>query len=617
VTVGLGSWIFYNTNVLNEYRTDSDQERFLAEYEKRFLRFEKLPQPTISHAVLNVDLHPEKIRADIAGSYRLTNLSGQPIDQVHVRIPDRELKLIAMDFPGARLVTNEQDYGYRIYRLAQPMALGESRELRFKTRRQQVGFRNSGADTRLVPNGTFLNNFELAPIIGMDRTILLQERAVRRRNGLAPELRPARLEDLSATRSAYFGGGWTTADITISTSADQTPIAPGRRVSDTVADGRRTARFISDAPILTFFSVQSARYVRKAQMHRGIELAVYHHPGHVWNLDRMLDAMSGAIDYYQAAFGPYQFDQARVIEYPGYTTYAQAFANTMPYSESIGFAADNRNPDAIDYVGYVTAHEMGHQWWAHQVVGANMQGATMLSETLAQYSALMVMKRRYGPDKIRRFLQFELDNYLRSRGTEQLAELPLSRVENQPYIHYQKGSLAMYLLQERIGEAAVNRALRGLLQRYRFRGAPYPRSLDLIALLRAEARSPEQQNLITDLFERITLYDLRASAPTAVRRRDGRWDVTLTVEARKYYADEKGVEAEAPLEENIEVGLFTAMPGRGAFDRSNVVLLERRPMRSGRQQIRLIADRRPTHAGVDPYNFYIDRNSDDNVSPLG
>ena len=135
-------------------------------------------------------------------------------------------------------------------------------------------------------------------------------------------------------------------------------------------------------------------------------------------------------------------------------------------------------------------------------------------------------------------------------------------------------------------------------------------------MLRAEATTPEQQNLISDLFERITLYDLRVSDPTAVRRSDGRWDVTLTVDARKYHADERGAETETRIAENIEVGLFTAMPGHGAFDRSNVVLIERRLLRSGRQQIRLIADRRPTHAGVDPYNFYIDRNSDDNVAPL-
>jgi ABC-2 type transport system permease protein len=38
-------------------------------------------------------------------------------------------------------------------------------------------------------------------------------------------------------------------------------------------------------------------------------------------------------------------------------------------------------------VFYVVAHEMGHQWWAHQVMGADMQGSTLLSETMSQYSS--------------------------------------------------------------------------------------------------------------------------------------------------------------------------------------------------------------------------------------
>jgi aminopeptidase N len=241
----------------------------------------------------------------------------------------------------------------------------------------------------------------------------------------------------------------------------------------------------------------------------------------------------------------------------------------------------------------------------------------MLSETLAQYSALMVMKRLYGEDKIRRFLKFELDSYLRGRGGEAVEELPLGRVEDQQYIHYRKGSLAMYLLQERLGEDRVNRALRSVLNRYKFKAAPFPRSLDLIQALRAEAKTAEEQALITDLFERITVYDLKASAPTAVRRPDGKWEVTVPVEARKYYADGAGVERPAGLDERIEIGLFTAEPGLGSFDRSKVILMERRPIRSGRQVLKFVTDKRPTHAGIDPYNFYIDRNSGDNVVTVG
>src|SRR5206468_1834639 len=105
----------------------------------------------------------------------------------------------------------------------------------------------------------------------------------------------------------------------------------------------------------------------------------------------------------------------------------------------------------------------------------------------------------------------------KARGGEALEELPLERVENQPYIHYRKGSLVMYRLQDEIGEAAVNSALRKLLHDFAFKAAPYPTSADLVADLRAVA-PPEKQQLITDLFEKITLYDLKAKTAVARKR---------------------------------------------------------------------------------------------------
>jgi aminopeptidase N len=329
----------------------------------------------------------------------------------------------------------------------------------------------------------------------------------------------------------------------------------------------------------------------------------------------MLKAMGTALDYYRANFGPYQFNYARIIEFPGYSSFAQAFAGTMPYSETIGFNANTSDPEKIDFTTYVVSHEMAHQYWAHQVVGASMQGSTSMSETLAQYSALMVMKHLYGPDKIRRFLKYELDNYLRSRAGETVEEVPLERVENQGYIHYRKGAVAMYLLQQRLGEDAVNRALSRFLAKWRFKGPPYPRSLDLIAEFRKEAKTPEQQQLITDLFEKITVYDLKVADATTRKDATG-WTTTLTVKADKFYANGKGVETRARLAEPIEIGLFAARPGLGAFSARDVQVMERRPIVNGTQRIVVHSKAKPAFAGVDPYNFYIDRNSDDNVKDV-
>src|SRR5262245_27532376 len=98
----------------------------------------------------------------------------------------------------------------------------------------------------------------------------------------------------------------------------------------------------------------------------------------------------------------------------------------------------------------------------------------------------MVMEHEYGPTQMRRFLKYELDNYLKNRGGELIEELPLRLVEDQGYVHYRKGSIAMYALKDAIGEDAVNRALRNVLAQYAFKSSPFPRAGDLIDAFRAE-----------------------------------------------------------------------------------------------------------------------------------
>ena len=345
-------------------------------------------------------------------------------------------------------------------------------------------------------------------------------------------------------------------------------------------------------------------------MYRDIPIEVYYDPRHAYNVDRMIDAVKKSLAYYEANFGPYQHKQARIIEFPGYASFAQAFANTIPYSESVGFIADIRDPDEVDYVFYITAHEIAHQWWAHQVIAADSQGATVLSESLAQYSALMVMEKEYGRQHMRQFLKYELDRYLAARGSERNEELPLYRVENQQYIHYQKGSLVFYRLRDEMGEDALNRAIRRFLDRHKYPKPPYPTTLDFLAELRAEAK-PAQQQLITDLFEKISFYDNRVVEATAKKRADGKYDVTLRLHADKRYADGQGKETPGKLDDWIEIGVFAH--GKSGTDRDQRVLyLQRQHITTANPVITVTVDALPDEAGFDPYNKLIDRVSSDN-----
>jgi len=614
---GLGGWIWYNTNVLNEYRTADDDRDWSAELEKTVARFESLPQPRITAVTLAVDLYPQQGRATIRGSYTLQNRTAAPLTEVHVNLP-RDIEVGNLRVAGAAIAREFPKFNYRIYRFAQPLAPGASTTLDFELLREQRGFRHRAIDTRLVGNGTFLDNSEIAPTLGPDPGYYLTDRTERRKRDLPPESRPPKLEDEAARAYSLLrrDSDWVDADITISTDADQTPIAPGYRVAETVKDGRRTVRFKTDAPINNFFSIQSARYAVARDRWNDVELAVYHHPPHDMNVRVMLEAMKTSLQVFSQAFSPFQFKQLRIIEFPAYASFAQSFANTVPYSEAIGFIQHRKEPEDIDMVTYITAHEIGHQWWGHQLVSSYQQGGTLLIESLAQYAALRVMEQTYGPEQIRKFLKYELDRYLRARGGERLEELPLARVENQGYIHYQKGGLAMYLLKEELGVDVVDRTLRRLLAEFAFKPAPYPNATDFLRLLREEA-GPGHEPLIADLFERITLYDLKADTVTTRQTPDGRWETTLTVTARKLYADGEGTETPATLDEEFEVGVFSAEPGKKEFTRQSVLAFERHRLRDGSQKIVVQTNAKPAYAGIDPYNKRIDRDSDDNVLPVG
>jgi ABC-2 type transport system permease protein len=225
----------------------------------------------------------------------------------------------------------------------------------------------------------------------------------------------------------------------------------------------------------------------------------------------------------------------------------------------------------------------------------------------------MIMKHRYGPDQIRQFLKYELDYYLQGRQKEAAAENPLARAYQQGYIHYNKGSIVMYLMQDRLGEERVDGVLRGLVDRFHFKTAPYARSSDLVDGLLTLARTPAERELILDQFYRITLYDLSAKEAVVRALPNGQYETTVTVNAGKVYSDGQGNERPAPFNEAVDVGVFTARPGDLGFESADVVSMQRLQIHTGEQEVRIVTTRKPLYAAVDPYINFIDRNSNDNI----
>lgn len=611
VFAATGGWIYYNTNVLNPYRTQFEQDELRAQYEKRYKPLLARPQPKIVAVRIEADIFPYRHRVRFGGTFTLKNKSGAAIPELYINVsPQAAVRKLAGSVP-MKLTESRPELGWRRYALERALEAGQDMQLDFDLEYPPPGFTNAGAPMIALDNGTFVNS-QLLPLIGYQEGAELVRDRDRKKHGLAPKERMHDLDDAAARERNYISsdGDWIAFDATVTTSADQIALAPGYLQKEWTEGGRRHFHYVMDVPILNFYAFLSARYAVRRDAWHGpageVPIEIYYQPGHEYDLDHMIAGVKDGLDYYTRNFSPYQHHQLRILEFPRYAAFAQSFPNTIPFSEAIGFIAkvDPKDPKDIDYPYYVTAHEVAHQWWAHQVVGANVQGATMLSETLAQYSALMVMKHKYGDAKMKRFLKYELDAYLVGRGTEPKKELPLYRNENQGYIHYRKGSLAMYALQDYIGEEAVNRALASLLRKDAYRGPPYPTSRDLLAEFRA-VTPPEYQYLIGDLFETITLYENRARSATYRELPGGRYEVTLTVEAKKLRADDNGVQKEVPMDDWIDIGVL------GADDAP--LYLKKHRIRSGETTLAIEVSAKPVRAGIDPVVKLVDRRPDDNT----
>jgi len=616
--VGLGGFIFYNTTILNTYRSSKADRHIRVERERLYKRFEHAPQPRITAITVQVDLYPSRGDAVITGQYVLRNKTSAPIDSIHLAMDeDLEIRRLDYDRPSKRVLV-DRPRDYIIDRLDRPLAPGDSLVMRFSLGRIKHGFPNEIREVAVAGNGTFLENISFMPEIGYDSRAEIQDEETRKKQHLPPRERMRPPTDSSTWSTNYISrdADWLTYDATVSTDLDQLAITSGYLQREWTANGRRYFHYKMDAPILNLWAFQSARYAVRRDKWRNVDIEIDYHPTHAYNVDRMIDAVKKSLDYYSTNFAPYQYHLLRIVEFPRYAAFAQSLPNTIPFSESIGFIARVEDPDDVDYPFYVTAHEVAHQWWAHQLVGADAQGSTMLSETLAQYSALMVMEKEFGPANMRKFLEYELNSYLTGRGAERRKEVPLELVENQPYIHYNKGSLVMYAMRDYIGEARMNRAIRGVLDATKFRGPPYPTSLQLVDSLRV-ATPDSLKYLIADLFENITLYELKTDSVVANPAPGGRYAVDLYVTAKKLRADSLGKETEQAMSDRIDIGVFAKAPAKRdptIDDKVGVPLyLEKHTIKSGAQTIRVVVDQKPYRAGIDPMHKLIDRITTDNT----
>ncbi len=603
----LGSFIIYNTNILNTFESTKHVDLQKVDYEKRFKRYESFLQPRITDIKMQVDIYPYKKKAHSRGRMVLENKTDRQINDIFIQVPKKAgIKELRLDVPHS-LKESAKEHGVYVHTLKKPMKPGQTMFLDFDFELAEKGFKNNRANRNMVKNGTFLYPFHTAPALSYDpySQYELDDNDKRKKYGLLPKKRILSIDDEKGKMNTFAkDADWVDFEAVVSTSRDQIALSPGELINEWTEGDRNYFHYKTQDKILKYFAFISARYQVKKDRWEDVGIEIFYHPGHEYNIDMMIKGVKKSLDYFTANFSPYQYKTIKIVEFPRYALYAEAFPNLIPFSEGYGFIA-KFDDTKVEYVFRVTAHEVGHQWWAHQVIGAYVEGQFILTETMAQYSALMVIKKEYAQKKIDDYIKLKMDEYLRGRAREREEEVPLIRSNlDVPYINYEKSIVIMNALQDYIGENNLNRALQKFIQKYAFDEPPYVTAHEFLRYLK-EATPSDLLYIITDMFETITLYENRALRATYRELENGRYRVDLQFEAQKFRADGIGRETSIDMNDYITFGIFGA--------ENEVLYSDKHWIRSGQGELSFVVDKKPEKAGIDPNYLLIDKNTDNNI----
>ncbi len=576
--VGCGSYIYYNTSVINRFENTRAVKAIQTRYEE-FKKTESAYQPAIVEVNLNIDLHPDNRSFETKGYYYLKNNDSLAVSEIHVhRMISQHLTLHDISFGRtAAIVEDHPDLGFTSFQITPPLSPGDSLRMDFSMEFLHRGFESKSKNTDLVYNGMFFQNSYL-PTIGANKPV-------------------------DRTRFKAI----------ISTDNDQTALSSGRLTKDWSEGNRHYYEYQSSGTIPDHYAILSGRYEIAKDKWNSTDLEIYYHKAHKFNIDRMMQGLKDGLDYYTRNFGGAADSPVRIVEFPRYTLPAQSFPGIIAFSEGVGFILKISDPSKdLDVPYYTTAHELAHQWWGQQVLVADAPGKAMLSEGLAQYSALMVTNHNFPPEMLQLFLRYELDSYLKGRTSEKNKEVPLASVNDQQYISYNKSALAFFALQDYIGEDSMNIALQRFHQKWAFKQPPYATSKDLIKEMH-KVTPDTLDYLIGDLFERITLYENKANEAAYNQVTPGRYEVTMNVSTQKFQVNESGIEVPVALNDWIDIGVY----GEDEHGKSKLIYLKKHKFNKEKNTITVAVRERPIKVGIDPLNKLIDHHSTDNVISVG
>jgi len=532
------------------YQTDAQKEAEAAAYERHYAAYRETPQPKITKMDLVLDLFPKKREAHYAARLVLENRTTRAMDTLHVDW-DKKLTVEKLAVEGRDLKKKHDDARLRhsIYRLQPALAPGENMRLDVEADLAYKGFHQSDYQGDLTYNGTVLGT-DFLPFFGYDRSRELTNNKERLRQGLA--LLDSRMDGADdafsgANRFESPQSDGLTWDMVVGTDADQRIVGPGEELEAWRDRGRSYVRFSSQRPGGMDFKIVSADLASREFDCQGVACQLFHSPRHTYNLAVFQDAMGTIVPWLSRKLGPYPYSRARVVEKPFYDSDFISYANVTAISEGRGWTADIKEKEDGQYIYQIVAEQLARQWILASLKVADVQGAQLLTESIARYYAFRFMDDLWGREQTGKWLDQAYDDYEKGRGEEGIEEKALLLVDKASYLSRDKGGLALYALARRVGAKAFDRWLAGWIalanQKKEFlTAAVFYEALK--NFLPAELRPFARDWLGKRIRYRLSLADVQA----------GNQRVALTILAAKQEHDRENGTRTVPFSASLEVG---------------------------------------------------------------
>lgn len=591
------SHIFYHNNILHPKNSASEQYQWMQDYEQAYRKYASMPQPIINVVQTQIDLYPAEHRYKVKGSYWLQNKTAAPMDSLLLYFTN-ESEEQTLQVSNATLVLQDKKFGHYSYRFNKPLAPQDSFKINFSFSYHWSGFKGHRSFNAIVENGSFMRISNFFPVTGYQPDNEIEDERARSKRGLGKATLLPEPED--STGSNYF----ITLDMQLSTAGDQTAIGVGELVKQWSANGRNYFHYNTGQAIPFRFAVSSAAYAIKKDSYNGKPLEIYYHPAHSENIDSAIAGAKRTLAYCEKNFGPYPFHSIRFAEISSFTKgiAGTAYPAVIFMTEDMVFHTNNSHSKTVNAIGELTSHELAHQWWGgNQLQPANKKGRSVITETLAMYTELMLNKQVADSAAILRSVKMYKEMYFSEAGFSKESVL-YKAGPGEIFLNYYKGVVVMYQLQLMLGEEKINLVLKNLLAKHIYPLQPAGTS-DLINELKAVS-DPQQQVVVDEMFKQVITHELKINS-TSVKQLNGQYELAFDVTVSKFSRVNEN-KVQVPMNSNVDVAVYVG-------NSKQVFAL---PVVNNKISGKLLLKAKPTLLEVDPYIKLMDAFDEDNSKEL-